>query len=1066
MKRITGLFIFLLLFRPVSFTQEIEITGKVTSADDESALPGVSVVVGGTTLGVITDIDGIYKITAPTNATLVFSFIGMIPQEVSVEGRTEINIAMQPDLKELEEIVVTALGISRRRKTLGYSISEFKSEDLDKVYNLDAIHALQGKVAGVSIAQSSGLPGASTRVLIRGISSLTGSNQPLFVIDGVPINNSYQNANSTESDLSSSRKVDFGNAASDINPDDIELYTLLKGAAATSLYGSRAANGVIQITTKDGKGQEGIKVDFSSTFAVTEVGRLPYYQDKFGQGWNGEFFSNENGSWGPALNGEERLLGNEVNNSQRVQKYSYQENGLRDFFEYGYNRDNSIALSGGNGILGYRISYSNTKADGVIPTDVDALDKNAISLKVNGDHEKTKIDFGLNYINKKISTIATGQGDDAGGGKTLFQELLQIPVNHYVPLYRDYKGDFDNIDNYYTPYTQNPYFVINETKSDINQHRIISNLNIEQNLYKNIDLEWKGGLDNLSYAYVDYGNKAIVNEGSENYGIASDVKGMVKEEARLSTEINSDLMLKYNGKLELGVNTLKFNAIIGNNIGQRTDDRKTIIAKGLVVPGYINVRNISGSPDVSTYKEKRRTAAAYAHLALDYNNFLFVQLAARNDWSSTLPKDNNSYFYPGINTGFVFTELLNKNKILSFGKVRAGYAVAGNDAEPYQIDPYFAVARIRAGDFGLTIYPVEGVSAYENGSVLGNPNLRPEISKEIEVGTELWFFNYKIGVDFAYYRKVTTDLIMLANIASSSGFYWQTTNIGQITNNGIELKLDFRPVETNNFNWDITYIFTKENPVLDKLSKELGVSEYLINSAFDVEFMAIPGEQIGQYRIPDYKWTPSGGIIVGENGIPKEGDKILYGSSVPDYNMALSNTFSYKSFSLSVLFDYQEGGLIYSNTARDTYWPGNNEQSVINGRRPWVIPYSFIEIEDSEGNITYEENSTPIYNNWEDYFSSTTNKPNARLSLLDKTYVKLREATLSYTFSKSLLKESFVSSATISLYGRNLFLWTPAGNSFIDPETSTYGNDLVGMFGEFSGAPSVRNYGLKLNLSF
>jgi hypothetical protein len=484
-----------------------------------------------------------------------------------------------------------------------------------------------------------------------------------------------------------------------------------------------------------------------------------------------------------------------------------------------------------------------------------------------------------------------------------------------------------------------------------------------------------------------------------------------------------------------------------------------------VVPEYYNVTNISGSADVSSYRLKRRSVGLFGTASLNFGDFLFMQLSGRNDWSSTLPKENNSFFYPGVNLGFVFSEFLPKG-IITFGKLRVGYALAGNDAPEYSLAPFYRASILRNGGYGITIYPVGGVASFEKYRQLGNPNLKNELSKDFEVGTELHFFANRIGIDFAYYTKITTDLIFDATIAGSSGFDIQTTNLGQITNSGIELQLDLNPVRIGDFRWDLTYIFTKSNTVLDKLAAELGVEEYIINSAYETEFVAIPGEQLGQFRIPDYKYSPNGEIVVGDNGLPLEGDKVLYATSVPDYKMSLSNTFSVKGISCSFLIDYQEGGYMYSNTANSCFWGGNGEQTMTNDRRPWVVPNSVQEVTDNEGNVSYVENATPVLNNWHEYYSSNTNKPIERNRLVERTYIKLREASLSYQLPTSLVAKARLSTVSLGVFGTNLFLWTPAENSFIDPETSTFGNGIEGLFGEFDGPPQIRSYGVKLNVSF
>ena len=1062
---LTGLALFVGLI--TLFAQTRQISGTVTSANDGSPIPGVSVVVSGSTIGTITDANGAFSLTVPAGETLVFSFVGMKKKEIPITDATTYNVKLEDETIGVGEVIVTAMGIKRDKKALGYSVTEFSSDDLDDVGMTDATKALQGKVAGVSISAGSGAPGAATRVIVRGLSSLTQSNQPLYVVDGVPIDNSFASGNATENPLNADAKVDFGNAASDINPDEIATVSILKGAAATNLYGSRAANGVILITTKRGAKNKDLQVNFSSFFSLEEVGRLPYFQDRFGQGWSGTYDSKENGSWGPVMDGKDRPTGYIVDNWQRVAPFSYKENGIRDFYEYGYSLNNTLAVSGGNNMMGWYAAGTTSKTDGIIPGDRDVLDRNSLSFKGNGGTEKTKIDFGVTYTNRNLKTLPTGQGDDAGVGAVTYSDILYQPVNHYLPDYRYYNNKFDNLDNYFNGYAQNPYFTIDNTGAETKQDRIMSNLNVSQNILEGLDVRFTGGIDTYSRFSKVFGAIAKVTPGSNNSGTINDVAGAVKEEGRYHTELNSDLVVTYSNNVNLGSNELRYNLLIGNNINQRSFKRVNIVSRGLVVPEYYNVGNISGSAEVYSNEFKRRLVGLFGQLALEFNDFLFLNLQARNDWSSTLPAGNNSFFYPGVTMGFVFSEFMPENELLSYGKLRASYAFAGNDADPYMTTDFFGPAIIRAGGFGATNYPVGGVPAYEKSRRLGNPNLKPELTKEFEIGADLRFFGNRVGVDFAYYSKKITDLIMLANIAASSGYREITSNLGQISSDGIELLLNVSPVRTRDFDWDITYMFNKANMVLDELSEELGVTEFVINDAYEAEFVAIPGEQLGMFRIPDYKYSPDGKIIVGDNGLPVEGDKILIGSSVPDYNMSLTNTLRYKQFRFSFLFDYQKGGLMYSNTANATFWSGNSEQSTVNDRRPYVIPNTVIEIKDAEGNVTgYQENTIPVYNNWHDYFASNTNKPIERNRIIDKTYLKLREISLSYRLNQSVLDKTFLTSANISFFGRNLFLWTPADNSFIDPETTTWDNDIQGMFGEFNGAPSVRTYGVKLDVTF
>ena len=1062
-----ALFLSLVLFIGLETltAQTKAVSGKVVDNLGES-VPGVSIVVKGTTIGTISRPDGSYTLNVPEDATaIIFTFVGMKLQEVPYTGQETINVTMESDTEDIDEVVVTALGIKKEKKALGYAVSEVNSEQLESTQANSIGTALQGRVAGVQISPTSSSPGASTRVIIRGLTSLTQTNKPLYVIDGIPMNSNTSAGNSTLAATNATRTVDFGDAIGDLNPEDIASYNVLKGAAATSIYGSRAANGAIIITTKSGKANQKMRVDISSSTSLTEVARLPYYQEKFGQGWSGHFAYDENGSWGPKFNGEIRDIGNARDHQIKTMPFSFQENSLRDFYEIGYSTNNSVSVSGGSELIGYYVSIGNTHEDGIVPGEVDVMDRNSVLFKANGGTEKTKIDFSANFVQKKLHVVATGQGDDAGGGKTLFQEIVQNPVNHYIPNYRNYKEKFNDLDYFYTPYAQNPYYIINENGNEYRQNRFIGSLSLSQELAKGLNISWRGGLDTYNYSYEDWGAIAAITPDSPNSS-ANDVVGGVTDETRTVLQWNSDLMLNYTNTFQVGGSKLDMTVLLGNNMNHRYNKRSTIISKGLVVPNYYNVQNISGSADVSTYISKRRTVGNFAQVDLALNDFLFLQLNGRIDMSSTLPTDKNSFFYPGVNAGWIFTENIGDNNILSYGKIRTSYALAGNAGSPYALEAFYAAAQIRAGGFGVTNYPVNGTPAYEKGLTLGNPNLKNELSKEFEIGVDLRFLRNRIGLDMAYYNKVTEDLIMRADIAASSGYLRQWTNFGEIENDGFELSLDAKIIKLNDFSWNMTYNFTKSNTVLNSLNEEIGVTEYVVNSAYETEFVAIPGEKLGMFRIPDYKYTPDGKIIVGDNGMPKEGDKTLVGSSVPDFKMTAVNTFSYKDLTLSFLFDYQKGGKMYSYTSNITFWSGNNEQSTTNDRRPYVVPNSVQETTAGDGSVSYTENSTPIHNNWHEYYSSNTNKPIERNRIIDKTYVKLRDLSLSYKFKTNTISKLGLSKASVSVFGRNLFLWTPEGNSFVDPELSTWGNGIQGLMGEFGGAPSVRSYGVKLNVSF
>ncbi|MBX9807693.1 MAG: SusC/RagA family TonB-linked outer membrane protein [Flavobacteriaceae bacterium] len=1035
----------------ISFAQERVVSGAV-SDNAGLPLPGVSVLVKGTKSGIQTDFDGKYSIKASPSQVLIFSYVGMKTQEVKATSTT-VNVKMQSTEEQLSEVVITAVGIKREKSSIGSAQTTVKSEQLNQSSQVNIADALKGKVAGVVIMGASTDPGASSGVIIRGFSSMSGSNQPLYIVDGVPINDS--------SNFSSSLNggYDFGRGSGDINPNDIESLTVLKGASATALYGSRAANGAVIITTKSGK--EGkIAIDISSSMSFSRILRTPKYQSSFGQGWDGTHALLENGSWGPKFDYKPRVWGNIVNNSQLLKPYSFQKDQLENFFDTGISKINSVAISGGSENSTARLSYSNTQQDGIYPTDADSYGRHTLGLTASTKVNKLSFSGSLNYVKTSGSGVATGQG------LTLMNNLMQIPTDLPITEFKDYKGasSFHNIDNYYTPYgITNPYYTLNEDGTDYNKDRVYGSVDVSYEINKWSNFTYRFGLDQSSDLLKKWVSRVDAAPGSPNDGSSTEQAGSYGETINNSSQYNHDLL--YSLDLDLGSN-FKLASTFGWNMNERIGYSSNATVGSQDIPGFYSFSNSSNNPAIVTQKTKRKLYGVYNSSTLSYDEQLYLTANIRNDWYSTLPKESQSVLYGGVNTSWVFTNTFPEiKKIISYGKLRGGYGETGVDTDPYQISSIYAPGSTDNQGFRSLNFPLNGVNAYEVGNRMANPDLKPEIKKEFEIGAELSFFKSRINVDFTYYNAKVKNQILDLPLAASSGYTSQRANVGTLANEGVEALVSILVFKnTNNgFNWTTTFNYGRNNSILETLDPR--IEQVALGGLSTTSFIAREGQPIGLIfgNVPER--DTNGNIVVDANGIPiASPNKEVYGDTQYDYTLGISNTFTYKNFTLDFSFDIRQGGLMYSRTAEITRFTGNSITTTINDRNPFIVPGSVTKSTDTGGNITYTPNTKAIDSgHMDDYYRADALD---RETVIDKSFVKLREVVLSYNLPSSILKGSGINNFTLSLIGRNLFVWTPESNQYIDPETSTFGTDLVGQFGEFSANPSTKSLGFSLKANF
>lgn len=1060
MKRITSFLVCLAFFGLTAIGQDIQVSGKVTSADDGSILPGVSVVVKGTTTGTTTNIDGVYTINTPNDAILVFSFMGMKTQELAVGGQTTIDVALMTDVTGLEEVVVTALGIKRSEKAIGYAASTVQAEELTKTRSSDVISSLAGKVAGVDISLNSSSPGASNAVIVRGMSSLSGSNQPLFVVDGVPILNV---SNFSSDGLNSA--YDFGAGNQMINPDDVASVTVLKGAAASALYGNRASNGVIIITTKEGKKGEGIRVEVNSSVTMSDLLRLPEYQNEFGMGWDGHHTLNENGSWGPRLDGTERLWGTIYNNSQKLKPYVAQEDNVKDFFEYGWKFQNSVSVSGGNDQTTYYASFSHVKDDGIIPQDNDSYEKYTATFNGSHQYKKLKVSTAINFSRQENNFVPTGQGT------TVINNISQIPRDISIVGLKDYVNDpFNSIDYYFTPYgVINPYTALDYLNTTYQGQKVFGKMQLDYEIIEGLNATYRLGFDASDNESKQAFPRIVTTPGTPNYGEISEPgynnKNMVRR-----LELNHDLFVTY--FKEFGDITV--NALAGMNIYDYTSSSLATGITNLDIPDFFNMSNSAEAPTANEARYEKRMVGVFANLELAYKDILFLTLTGRQDKTSTLPTDNNTYFYPGTQLSFVFSEFLKDYKnILSFGQVRLAWGKTGKDAAPYQLDPYF-VPSVLANPFGNIQFPLSGQNAYEVGNRLANQSLQPEIRTEYEIGTRMDFFTGRLGFDITYYNSVSNEQIFELGLDPATGYTAQTTNLGEISNKGIELMFNVVPVQVGDFKWDVRLNYTKNKGELVSLPEELG-DKVSIGGLSSVGFVLQVGQPLGLFEVTVPQTTAEGNIVVGNDGQPvAAAEKAVIPKADFDYTMGIVNTFTYKGLNFSFDFDIRQGGMMFSRTKDINLFTGNLKETLYNNRDPFVIPNSVQAVEDLDGLMDadgssiedYIENTTPIDDAGIVSYFSNGREDLDRALLLPRSYVKLKRVTIGYTLPEKWVSNTPLKQVTVSAYGNNLLLWTPEENYLIDPESSTFGNDLNGRFGEFSSNPPTRNYGVNLKLVF
>ena len=1041
---------------------QTKVNGIVISQDDGQPVMGVSVLVVGTNTGTVTGSDGRFSLTVPAGKSMLrISYVGMETLEVS--ARPNMRIVLRSGDTNLDEIVVTAMGIKKSEKALGYSAQTLDNEELTMGKVTDVTSALAGKVAGVQINSTSSDPGQANSVIIRGISSINGSNQPLYVVDGVPLQTATMTAYQQQTAIG---------GISNINPNDIESMTVLKGAAATALYGSRAANGVIIITTKNG--QRGDVRNFSITYdggmQFRSVSTLPAFQNKYGQGWNGKQTFIENGSWGPEMDGSMQVYGPIWNHQQLIHEYSPVESNIKDFFETGLSTNHSVALSGmsDDQKMTYYLSYSFTEDDGIAPDDKDTYKRNTIAYR--GSYQATdwfKISSSINFTKNSTNTVGQYQGT------SMIDGIYEFPRDISLVDRKDLSSAFATPEAWYTPYgITNPYWAIANNYDHTDGKQVFGKIQADINPIKQLTLTYRLGFDYTDYD-VKYGEPQIALDDAniqEDYGYAPsnmNQTGNVYTRYARQYEVNNDFIANWQDKYLEG--KLDVNVTAGVNMTERywtnmrgqTDDLT-------FETGFWDLSNGATKTTLAETQTKRRNVGLFGDISLGWDNMLYLDLTARNDWSSTLPLEKNNYFYPGATLSWIFTELMEKNDILDFGKIRLAYGKTGNDADAYLIYPNYVQGSSRGYyGTGLTTFPFNGINAFQASATAGSASLKPEMTTEFEVGLNLAFLKNRINVDFSYYNRNTDDQIFTLPVDPATGYSSMVTNFGKVNNKGFELLVNTTPVRTKDFRWDLGFNFSKNKNKVVSMPESLEGGMVNINSfsaGNDAVYMrAVEGMPMGELYTYMPQYTDDGKMIVGATGLPLLTDEVQdTGKNVnPDWTGGITTSLSWKGLSLSAALDIRKGGYMFSRTKNLMQFTGNGEITTYNDRNPFVVPNSVY----ADGT----ENTSPIYlsdGSYQDWFNDAGAGQGGEFYLLDRSYVKLRNITLAYTLPRVLVSKLYLSEITLSAFCNNVFTWTHKGNRYIDPETSSYGNDLSGLFGELYSNPSCRMFGFNVGVKF
>lgn len=1024
--------------------QNRQVSGNVKDA--MGAIIGASIVEKGTTNGTITDMDGNFVLNVQPGVTLVVSYVGYKTKEVKV-GTSPLYITLEEDSKVLSEVVVTALGIKRERKALGYGVDEVKGEALTKAKETNVINSMAGRVPGLVVSQTAGGPSGSTRVLLRGNTEMTGNNQPLYVIDGVPLDNTNYGSAGTEGGY------DLGDGISSINPDDIENMSVLKGPAASALYGSRASHGVILITTKKASNKDGerLSVEYNGTMTFeTQLAKWNEVQQVYGMGSDGTYsinaVANTNKSWGPKADGSNML--DYFDGVSRP--YLIIPDNVSGFFRTGLTATNTLTLSSSHGKSGVRFTYTDMRNKDIVPNT--NMSRNIFNLRANTSMGKVDLDFSTNYTRESVKN-RPALGDSKGNvGKNLMT-LATTYDQEWLKTYQDANGEYSNW-NGLDPYNVNPYWDVykNSNQSDKDQFRF--NGKAIWNVTDHFKLQGTVGAEFNWFKFEDF--KAPTTPGYE--------AGRLQISNFRNRMYNFEMLALYNNSW----GDFDFNATLGANLYKVNNETTITTAQDMKIRETVALMSFNETSVEQNYYRKQINSI-YGAVNVGWRHLIYLDATLRGDRSSTLPLNNNTYIYPSFSGSFVFSELIKNHNFLPYGKLRVSWAQVGSDTDPYQLGLVYTKSKFT--------YPGYTLGSISN-TTIPNRDLKPTRTNSYEMGLELKFLNSRIGLDFTYYNQTSRNQIMAMASSWASGYTYRMINAGEIQNNGIEIALNTRPIQTKDFSWDLNINFSKNNNKVKELVDGIDLFELEKATWQDVQIAAVVGENFGSIIGPDFKRNENGDILIDPStGLPQyDNSNHILGNASWDWTGGVVTNFTYKNISLAAVFDVKVGADLYSMSARAAYesgkaletlegreeWYKSEEQRKALGisEANWTPTGGFIApgvIDNGDG--TYRPND--IYVNPEDYWMNISRYAPS-MFVYDNSYIKCREITLSYSLPKTWLKNK-VQGLTVSFVARNPFIvWKNIPN--IDPD-SNY-NNTTGMGMEYGSLPSRKSYGFNVNVKF
>ncbi|GER58213.1 SusC/RagA family TonB-linked outer membrane protein [Patiriisocius marinus] len=1063
----------LLLCSFIGYTQNT-ISGTVKSAFDNQPIAFANISAKGTDQGTTTDIDGNFSMIAPMSKTVfTVSAIGFKTLEYTYFNESSLFILLPVSEEALNEVVITALGIKREEKELGYTVQTIKAEDINEVKAVNFLDNLSGKLAGVTVSQGATGVGSSSKVTIRGEASFSNNN-PLFVVDGVPINNETV-FNFTNEAAAGFQEIDFGNGAMEVNPDDIASVTVLKGPSAAALYGTRASNGVIVIETKGGGNSEGMGISINTSTFIDSAFKLPEFQNQYGQGNSGQFEyvdglgggTNDNitYSWGPRL--DSGLLIPQFDSPVELPNGTFVRGGdtalynglpitatpfnsnpdnLKDFYKTGVTTINNISVATGFGNGNYRLSFTDLRSESIIPGV--NLDRQTVATKLHFDpSEKTDIDASISYVN---SSSDNRPSNGYGSENVNYSLVAWGPRSLNINSLRDYwQPGLEGVQQYSFNYTffDNPYFILFENRNSFDRDRVFGNISLKHQFTPAFSATLRTGMD-YSSEQRQLRRAFSSNRFSNGAYAEHDVK---------YREINTDYLLNY--KKDLG--SIKIDFSLGGNRLDQTASTKQTQTVNLAQPGIFSLNNAASPLEVFEFQSQKRINSVYGIAKFGYKNFLFLDITGRNDWSSALATpfsvDNTSFFYPSISSSFIISEVFDLPSQVSFAKLRVSYAQVGNDTQPYQTTGAF-----------VSQTPFNGQPTFSDQDFIPNANLRPESVTNYEVGFDVRLFKSKVKLDVSYYNALTKDQIISLPIAISSGYNQQVVNGGNVRSQGLEAIVGLTPVKTYNFQWNSTFNFSTSKAVVESLPQEEGRLTLAYSRIYDsanqtVWFQVEEGGQVGDIYGTGYLKNENGGFIIDNEGkYIADNELQLLGNYNPDFVLGWNNEFAYKKWNASFLLDWRQGGEIVSRTsalgnvggqlAETAYRP--EEGIVANG----VVNTGTVE------NPNYVPNTTAV--SAESYYRQFYDRNHEENNVYDASYLKLRQFSIGYTFdlNKGALGLEEGGDISVSFIGKNIFAITE--NPHFDPEQlAVQGNGFVSGVEDMSYA-TTRSFGLKASINF